>query len=112
MENKHEIDKMIDGVVDGSVEPSQLKKVIKAEFIPAILRNVAAELYRLQKIYAGHPDDEYKKQAYKLIPGMIRAVEALGGRTIAVDTDKPLLARYWVLDADQVTIPDNVAIGR
>lgn len=111
MENRNEIEEMIAGVIDGSVDPSQLQKILKVDFMPAILRNVAVELYRLQAIYMGAPEGhQYKKQAQERIPGMMRAIEALGGRTIAVDTDKPLLARYWVLDADQAPIPDNIVI--
>ncbi|WP_413673288.1 hypothetical protein ACEN9H_31550 [Massilia cellulosiltytica] len=111
MEDANKIEQAIDGVAEGIVQPSELQKLLKVEHRPAVLRNVAAELYRMQAIYNGAPDDHpYKKQAHERMPGLMRVISALGGNTIPVDTDNALLARYWVLDASGATIPDNVVI--
>lgn len=107
-----EIDHIIEGIITGDRPPAELTASIKAEAIPIVLNTEAAEFYRLQAIFRGAPDGHpFKQGAKDRLPGMVRVIEALGGKVVIQDADSPLIARCWVLTADNKTIADNVVIA-
>lgn len=107
-----DIEQIIDGVITGQRPPFELTAAVEPEEIPRILNKAAIEFYRLQAIYRGAPDGHiFKKGAHDRLPGMVKVIEALGGKVVIEDVGSPLIARGWVLTGEDQTIADDVVIA-
>lgn len=107
-----EINLIIEGIITGERLPRELTEAVDPESMPTVLKTEAAEFYRLQAIFRSAPDGHAFKQGAKdRMPGMVRVIEALGGKVILENAGYPLIARYWILSADNATIADNVVIA-
>ena len=108
----NKIDYIIECVITGELPVAELVAAVEPDARPMLLNHEAEEFYRLQAIFRGAPDGHLFKQGAKdRLPGMVRVIEALGGKVVAQDTGSPLTARYWVVDAKAKTIADNVVIA-
>lgn len=107
-----EIDHVIEGVISGERPAAELTAYVAPEAMPIVLNHEAKEFYRLQAIFRGAPDEHpFKQGAEERLPGMVRVIEALGGKVIPQDTGSPLTSRHWVVNADSKPITDDVVIA-